>query len=322
MSADSNPPAPFPRLGEIIARVQSRFIHAATATEIFDPLLTDLLEFTGSEYGFIAEALDTADGHRFLRICVLTDVSWDDATRAMYQRHRSGEQPMEFHNLATLFGAVVTSGVRCLPDQTARGIGLPRLHRRGARAERLRRRDTQKKEGKRDDGSGARSQPPRIARFPVDGVSPRKTFSACAARAQKQGQLRGGAAGLENLHLAGRRRRGLRAPRAALRRRHVDRAGDRRQGARWHGASPVMGQRVNALAANSGMRSPAPPSRLWAARVTQSDSSDPFGRRGAAGLARRSSDEAPPRQCGPAGRLRRVAGADCERISGMVATTS
>jgi PAS domain S-box-containing protein len=132
MTSDTVPQEQYPRLGEIISRVQSRFIHAAPPTEVFDPLLTDLLEFTGSEYGFIAEVLDSpADGHRFLRICVLTDVSWNDATRAMFQRHRSGEQPMEFHNLATLFGAAVLGGEAVIandPMHDPRRGGLPAGH--------------------------------------------------------------------------------------------------------------------------------------------------------------------------------------------------
>jgi PAS domain S-box-containing protein len=101
----------YPRLGAIISQVQSRFILGGPPAEVFDPLLTDLLEFTLSEYGFIAEVLnDAQDGHCFLRVSVLTDVSWDDATRAMFERHRSGEKRMEFHQLDTLFGAAVTTG--------------------------------------------------------------------------------------------------------------------------------------------------------------------------------------------------------------------
>jgi PAS domain S-box-containing protein len=129
---DTVPQEPYPRLGAIISRVQSRFIHAVAPAEVFDPLLTDLLEVTGSEYGFIAEVLDdTADGHRYLRIAVLTDVSWDEATRAIYARHRSGERPVEFHNLATLFGAAVTSGAPVIANDPAndpRRGGLPKGH--------------------------------------------------------------------------------------------------------------------------------------------------------------------------------------------------
>lgn len=72
------------RLGAIIRQVQSRFILAAPPIEVFEPLLTDLLGFTGSEYGFIADLrVDPSDGHRFLRMWVLTDISWNEATRQM-----------------------------------------------------------------------------------------------------------------------------------------------------------------------------------------------------------------------------------------------
>ncbi|HEV7914397.1 MAG TPA: PAS domain S-box protein, partial [Albitalea sp.] len=127
-------PAPmaYPELGAIISRVQSRFIRAAPPTEVFEPLLTDLLGFTGSGYGFIAEVLqDPADGHRFLRIVVLTDVSWDDATRQRFEAHRSGATPMEFHNLASLMGAAVTTGEPVIsnePDRDPRRAGLPSGH--------------------------------------------------------------------------------------------------------------------------------------------------------------------------------------------------
>jgi PAS domain S-box-containing protein len=125
------PPAGFPELGAIISRVQSRFIRAAPPAEVFDPLLTDLIEFTHSGYGFIAEVLDhPRDGHRFLRILVLTDISWDDATRTRFERHRRGEA-LEFHNLDTLFGAAIRSGVPVIandPGHDPRRGGLPPGH--------------------------------------------------------------------------------------------------------------------------------------------------------------------------------------------------
>jgi len=124
-------PAVYAELGAIISRVQSRFIRAASPREIFDPLLTDLLEYTHSEYGFIGEVLESPeDGTRFLRILVLTDISWDDATRALFERHRQGES-IEFHNLDTLFGAAITSGLPVIandPQKDSRRGGLPGGH--------------------------------------------------------------------------------------------------------------------------------------------------------------------------------------------------
>ena len=79
--------------------MQSRFIRAAPTRDVFDPLLTDLLGFTGSEHGFIADLMqDPADQRRFLRVRVLTDISWDDATRELFEDHRAGRRHIEFHN--------------------------------------------------------------------------------------------------------------------------------------------------------------------------------------------------------------------------------
>ena len=122
----------YPELGAIISRVQSRFIRAAAPADVFDSLLTDLLEFTRSGYGFIANVLeDPEDGHRFLRLFVLTDISWDEATREQFRLHRSGAKPIEFHNLDTLFGTAVTSGAPVIantPANDPRRGGLPPGH--------------------------------------------------------------------------------------------------------------------------------------------------------------------------------------------------
>ena len=131
-STDFAPDA-YQRLGAIIRQVQSRFILAVPPIEVFEPLLTDLLGSTGSEYGFIADLrADPADGHRFLRMWVLTDISWDDATRQMVRAHRDGSKPLEFHNLQTLFGAAVTTGEIVIANDPGNdprsGCGLPPGH--------------------------------------------------------------------------------------------------------------------------------------------------------------------------------------------------
>ncbi len=121
------------RLGAIIAQVQSRYILRSPPREVFDPLLTDLLQFTGSEYGFIAELLRAPeDNHRFLRIQVLTDISWDGPTSRIYADHLAGKRCVEFHNMETLFGAAVTSGTTVISNDPAgdpRSGGRPTGHR-------------------------------------------------------------------------------------------------------------------------------------------------------------------------------------------------
>jgi len=135
-----NTPSPTPaELGAIISRVQSRFIRAAPTREVFDSLLTDLLDFTGSDHGFIASVMDgPQDGHRFLRMLVMTDISWDGESRTRSRQHQSGEAPFEVHDLDTLFGSAVRTGkpviandgdVRRGGHPTMRAfLGVPLLH--------------------------------------------------------------------------------------------------------------------------------------------------------------------------------------------------
>jgi len=120
-------------LGAIIGRVQSRYIRAAPPREVFEPLLTDLLQWTGSEYGFMAEVLHDAHGAPYLRIEVLTNIAWDDATRALVERHARGgpQDALEFHNLNTLFGAALVTRAVVISNQTGtdtRRGGLPPGH--------------------------------------------------------------------------------------------------------------------------------------------------------------------------------------------------
>ncbi|MGY4831702.1 PAS domain S-box protein [Sphaerotilaceae bacterium SBD11-9] len=120
-------------LGAIIGRVQSRYIRAAPPREVFDPLLTDLLQWTSSGYGFLAGLLHDDRGAPFLRMEVFTNIAWDDTTRALAERHARGgpQDALEFHNLDTLFGAAVTRREVVISNDPAndpRRGGLPAGH--------------------------------------------------------------------------------------------------------------------------------------------------------------------------------------------------
>jgi GAF domain-containing protein len=73
----------------------------------FAALLERLLHLSDSAFGFIGEVLHD-DGAPHLKICAISDVSWDDASRALYAREAA--QGFEFRNLHTLLGAAITSG--------------------------------------------------------------------------------------------------------------------------------------------------------------------------------------------------------------------
>ena len=119
------------RLGEVITRAQSEFIRDADhdRRRAFDKLLTDILDLTDSEYGFIGEVLNTPEGLPYVKTYAITDIAWSAETRAFYAAN--APQGMEFHNLETLFGAALTSGEPVIandPVHDPRSGGLPEGH--------------------------------------------------------------------------------------------------------------------------------------------------------------------------------------------------
>ena len=95
----------------------------------FSGLLQRLLALTHSEYGFIGEVLQSADGQPYLKIYAITDIAWDAASKA----HLAEMAPkgMEFTNLRTLIGAALTTGEPVFANQPAtdpRRGGLPPGH--------------------------------------------------------------------------------------------------------------------------------------------------------------------------------------------------
>ncbi len=113
-----------------LARAQADFILDAEPKATFSRLLEHLLAACESEYGFIGEVLRDPDGAPYLRAFAITDISWDDASRALYQRYVDGS--FEFRNLKTLFGRVLATGETVIANDPAhdpRRGGLPEGHR-------------------------------------------------------------------------------------------------------------------------------------------------------------------------------------------------
>ncbi len=113
----------------IIGKAQDAFVNAERVTDAFAAFLDDLLDFTGSEYGFIGEVMTAADGSRFLKTHAITDISWDEASKALFEKNAA--DGLEFRNLDTLFGRTVMTGERILTNDPAghpAGGGLPPGH--------------------------------------------------------------------------------------------------------------------------------------------------------------------------------------------------
>ncbi len=96
------------RVLEAVADVQDSFIAGRSPGDVFDQLLEHVLAITDSEYGYIGEVLEDDQGP-FLKAYAMTDISWDEASRRMYEQARQGGG-FEFRNLKTLFGAVLVTG--------------------------------------------------------------------------------------------------------------------------------------------------------------------------------------------------------------------
>ena len=95
----------------------------------FARLLELLLEYTDSNYGFVAEVLHDPAGQPYLKTQAVTNIAWNDEMRAFFDQHHA--QGLEFRNLQTLFGAALTTGQTVISNSPAtdpRRGGLPPGH--------------------------------------------------------------------------------------------------------------------------------------------------------------------------------------------------
>lgn len=114
---------------EAISQAQSQFIIGSEHRATFDSLLKILLDYSRSEYGFIGEVFHDAEGAPYLKTHAITNIAWNEETRALYAKHVS--QGLEFRNLNTLFGAVMITGQVVIsndPLSDPRAGGLPPGH--------------------------------------------------------------------------------------------------------------------------------------------------------------------------------------------------
>jgi len=116
---------------ELLARITD--VHALyldrPREEFFEFLLTLIVEITNSEYGFIGEVLHDPDGTRYLKTYAITNLAWNDETRAFYESQR--ELGLEFRNLETLFGRCLATGEVVIANDAPhdpRAGGVPSGH--------------------------------------------------------------------------------------------------------------------------------------------------------------------------------------------------
>jgi PAS domain S-box-containing protein len=102
----------------MVHHAQQTFIRGKSTTkEIFDTLLTALLTVTESEYGFIGKVLIGSDDKPFLKTLSITNIAWNEETRALYEKHKS--EGMEFYILQSLYGQVLSNAKPYIANKPA-----------------------------------------------------------------------------------------------------------------------------------------------------------------------------------------------------------
>lgn len=117
------------RLQQTIDRIQKAFILNASYDSALELLLNELIEFTNSDFGLIGDVLHDSNNAPYLKVRALTNIAWNDETRALYESNQANG--LEFHNLNNLLGSVMTTGkpvITNLPKMDSRSGGIPQGH--------------------------------------------------------------------------------------------------------------------------------------------------------------------------------------------------
>ncbi len=117
------------QLLKTVTLAQSLFIAGQNPDDMYQFLLTELLGLTNSAYGFLGECRYDATGTPYLRANAITDISWNEETRRLYEQ--TSINSFEFHNLKTLFGHILTTAKPVIandPSSDLRRGGLPAGH--------------------------------------------------------------------------------------------------------------------------------------------------------------------------------------------------
>jgi GAF domain-containing protein len=108
---------------------KDQFIAEGDTGAAFQSLLHTLISMTGSEYGFLDEVLVDERGDMYKLSLALSDISWDDESRALYREMAA--RNLEFRKLDNLAGIPVTTGKTVIsndPPHDPRSGGLPHGH--------------------------------------------------------------------------------------------------------------------------------------------------------------------------------------------------
>ncbi len=95
-------------LDNAIKRAQTVFLTSDDVELAFNYVLQDLLELTHSRYGLIGEVKKDEEGARFIQIKSITNLSWNEASEALYQKMKG--EGMFFRNQNNILGTPLKTG--------------------------------------------------------------------------------------------------------------------------------------------------------------------------------------------------------------------
>ncbi len=117
-------------LVQAITECSMEFISGKTGyPDAFEHHLNEILGLTQSEYGFLAEVKYDEAGAPYIKTHAITNIAWNKETRGFYDEWK--DQGLEFRNLETLFGRVLTTRQVVYandPTNDPRRGGLPPGH--------------------------------------------------------------------------------------------------------------------------------------------------------------------------------------------------
>ena len=114
---------------EGLTRLQREALLDSDLHRVFDRMLGLLLKASNSQYGFIGEVLSRADGRAYVKVRAITNIAWNEATLALFQKLETGD--FEITNLDSLIGAAITRREPIIANHPAtdpRRNGLPDGH--------------------------------------------------------------------------------------------------------------------------------------------------------------------------------------------------
>lgn len=112
-----------------VSEALSEFIKSGQSTNPFEIMLGHFLKVTQSDFGFVGEVLYDDNGQPYLQSHALTNIAWDETSRAFYNSQK--EEGLQFRNLDSLFGQVMVTGQAVIandPLNDKRSAGIPAGH--------------------------------------------------------------------------------------------------------------------------------------------------------------------------------------------------